>query len=211
MVKSTAKEKDKIILFANLLSITIVIYLLLLVETISARVLFPVMWKGIRTLPPRSTKRMGQLVYSLPAVAPVVDPSLNGFIRHQQKYITSNARILSPTCSFSSRTRDFRESNCNSKRVMAPLWPLSTGLNIRGGGMLQNPLASISTSTRSEFTSVDTSEESILLQPITRITTKSDAQHALKVLFAHKDVFWACDTEVADIDLKVEGKFHKNV
>jgi hypothetical protein len=37
------------------------------------------------------------------------------------------------------------------------------------------------------------------------ILTSSDAQAALKVLYQHPDLYWACDTEVANIDVKTQG------
>ena len=50
------------------------------------------------------------------------------------------------------------------------------------------------------------SETPILKQPITRVTTREAALKVLRVLNAHPEVFWACDTEVADIDVKTQGE-----
>lgn len=40
---------------------------------------------------------------------------------------------------------------------------------------------------------------------ILQILTINDAKSALQVLYQHPEVFWACDTEVADIDVKTQG------
>ena len=58
------------------------------------------------------------------------------------------------------------------------------------------------TSTGTEGTDANTA---ILQERITRVTTPEAAQQVLKVLYAHPEVYWACDTEVADIDLKAHG------
>jgi hypothetical protein len=48
-------------------------------------------------------------------------------------------------------------------------------------------------------------DESYDRTPVYIVDNKETALHALKVLHAHPDHVWACDTEVADIDLKKVG------
>lgn len=43
------------------------------------------------------------------------------------------------------------------------------------------------------------------VEGVTVVRDRKTAARALEALYAHKDEFFACDTEVADIDVKAQG------
>ena len=79
---------------------------------------------------------------------------------------------------------------------------------LRGGK--GRPLNTASVLFRTACRSVSTeqskkSQHILITDLVTQVTTKEHAANVLKVLYAHPEVHWACDTEVADIDLSSVG------
>jgi hypothetical protein len=87
----------------------------------------------------------------------------------------------------------------STRSLLRPLThsPLASWKNIRRPSISRQTFSSTSPA----------SSESIwkTKDKILPILTSSDAQAALKVLNQHPDLYWACDTEVANIDVKTQG------
>ena len=135
----------------------------------------------------------------------------------QRKWFSTKKRILPSTTllgslnSISSDTYRNSHSTTHSTTHSLTTYGYTTSLNSRlfstfSLNAVGSSSSTITPSTTHTHTHTHIHNTSILKEPITKVTTVTQAQQVLQVLYANPDVYWACDTEVADIDVKNVGK-----